>query len=120
MRIAAAYPASIKNNMTAACSAKNTGFDSLTSMNAKICLWNMYSGIALFIKTYTPYPEIRIHTECSIIRIRLFFPVMQIIENLALAKRRGQKRGLRPGVTKPEKEEYRALLALKGVRALHS
>ena len=58
MRIAAAYPASIKNNMTAACSAKNTGFDSLTSMNAKICLWNMYSGIALFIKTYTPYPFI--------------------------------------------------------------
>ena len=40
---------------------------------------------------------------------------MQIIENLALAKRRGQKRGLRPGVTKPEKEEYRALLATLGL-----
>ncbi|MBR5668894.1 MAG: ATP-binding cassette domain-containing protein [Spirochaetales bacterium] len=40
---------------------------------------------------------------------------MQIIENLALAKRRGQKRGLRPGVTKPEKEEYRTLLATLGL-----
>ena len=40
---------------------------------------------------------------------------MQIIENLALAKRRGQKRGLRPGVTKPEKEEYRAFLATLGL-----
>ena len=40
---------------------------------------------------------------------------MQIIENLALAKRRGEKRGLRPGVTKAEKEEYRALLATLGL-----
>ena len=30
---------------------------------------------------------------------------MQIIENMALAKRRGQKRGLKPGVTKSEKDE---------------
>ena len=36
---------------------------------------------------------------------------MQIIENLALAKRRGQRRGLKPGVTKAEKDEYRELLA---------
>lgn len=40
---------------------------------------------------------------------------MQIIENLALAKRRGQKRGLRPGVTKAEKDEYRELLATLGL-----
>jgi putative ABC transport system ATP-binding protein len=40
---------------------------------------------------------------------------MQIIENLALAKRRGQKRGLKPGVTKAEKEEYRELLATLGL-----
>lgn len=40
---------------------------------------------------------------------------MQIIENLALAKRRGERRGLRPGVTKSEKEEYRALLATLGL-----
>ena len=35
---------------------------------------------------------------------------MQIIENLALAKRRGQRRGLAWGVTKAEKEEYPELL----------
>lgn len=40
---------------------------------------------------------------------------MQIIENLALAKRRGQRRSLRPGVTKAEKDEYRALLATLGL-----
>ena len=40
---------------------------------------------------------------------------MQIIENLALAKRRGQRRGLKPGVTKSEKEEYRELLATLGL-----
>ena len=31
---------------------------------------------------------------------------MQILENLALAKRRGQHRGLKFGVTRKEKEEY--------------
>ncbi|MBR6086008.1 MAG: ATP-binding cassette domain-containing protein [Spirochaetales bacterium] len=40
---------------------------------------------------------------------------MQIIENLALAKRRGDRRRLRPGVTKAEKEEYRELLATLGL-----
>ena len=40
---------------------------------------------------------------------------MQIIENLALAKRRGQKRGLRPSVTKEEKEEYRQALSTLGL-----
>ena len=40
---------------------------------------------------------------------------MQIIENLALARRRGQSRGLRPGVTKAEKDEYRAALATLGL-----
>ena len=34
-------------------------------------------------------------------------PNMQLVENLALAKRRGQKRGLSWGVTKEETEEYR-------------
>ncbi|MBQ9227775.1 MAG: ATP-binding cassette domain-containing protein [Eubacterium sp.] len=36
---------------------------------------------------------------------------MQIIENLALAARRGKRRTLRSGVTKKEKTEYKALLA---------
>lgn len=40
---------------------------------------------------------------------------MQIIENLALARRRGQRRGLKPGVTKAEKDEYRELLATLGL-----
>lgn len=35
---------------------------------------------------------------------------MQIEENLALAKRRGQRRGLRWGITKAEREEYAELL----------
>ncbi|MBR5932210.1 MAG: ATP-binding cassette domain-containing protein [Lachnospiraceae bacterium] len=37
---------------------------------------------------------------------------MQIEENLALARRRGQRRGLRWGVTKAEREEYREKLAI--------
>ena len=36
---------------------------------------------------------------------------MEIQENLALAKRRGNKRFLRPGITKQEREEYISLLA---------
>ena len=37
-------------------------------------------------------------------------PTMQIIENLALAARRGQSRGLKWGITKAEKEQYQELL----------
>ena len=37
-------------------------------------------------------------------------PTMQIVENLALAARRGQKRGLRWGITKDEKDKYQAML----------
>ncbi len=37
---------------------------------------------------------------------------MQIEENLALAARRGQKRTLRPGITKAEREEYREMLKI--------
>ena len=35
---------------------------------------------------------------------------MQIEENLALAARRGKRRGLRVGITKAERERYRELL----------
>ena len=42
-------------------------------------------------------------------------PNMQLEENLALALRRGQKRGLKWGVTKLEREDYRALLADLGL-----
>ena len=37
---------------------------------------------------------------------------MQIEENLALAARRGQRRSLRVGITKAEREEYRELLKI--------
>ena len=42
-------------------------------------------------------------------------PNMQIEENLALALRRGQKRGLRWGVTNREREEYRERLSRLGL-----
>ena len=37
---------------------------------------------------------------------------MNIEENLALAKRRGSKRTLRPGITKKEREEYKEMLKI--------
>ena len=40
---------------------------------------------------------------------------MQIEENLALAARRGKPRGLRVGITKAEREEYREKLAMLGL-----
>ena len=42
-------------------------------------------------------------------------PSMQIIENLALAARRGQSRGLGWGITKAEKERYHELLCNLGL-----
>ena len=42
-------------------------------------------------------------------------PNMQLEENLALAKRRGEKRGLRWGVTKSEREEYHERLKALGL-----
>lgn len=40
---------------------------------------------------------------------------MEIQENLALAKRRGHARLLRPGISKAEREEYRELLKILGL-----
>ena len=42
-------------------------------------------------------------------------PTMQIIENLALAARRGPRRGLRWGLTKAEKDRYQELLSGLGL-----
>ena len=42
-------------------------------------------------------------------------PTMQIEENLALAARRGQRRGLRWGVTNAEREEYHEKLKMLGL-----
>ena len=41
---------------------------------------------------------------------------MGIEENLALAKRRGKTRFLKPGITKKEREEYKELLKILGLR----
>lgn len=38
-------------------------------------------------------------------------PTMQIVENLALAARRGRRRTLRWGISKGEQDRYRELLA---------
>ena len=40
---------------------------------------------------------------------------MEIKENLALAKRRGKSRFLKPGITRQEREEYRELLKILGL-----
>ena len=40
---------------------------------------------------------------------------MGIEENLALAKRRGKTRLLKPGITKKEREEYKELLKVLGI-----
>ena len=40
---------------------------------------------------------------------------MQIEENLALAARRGQRRGLGPGITREEQEEYKEQLKMLGL-----
>ena len=40
---------------------------------------------------------------------------MGIEENLALAKRRGKSRLLRPGITRQEREEYHELLKILGL-----
>ena len=42
-------------------------------------------------------------------------PGMTIEENLALARRRGTKRGLRKGITQQEREEYKELLKVLGL-----
>ena len=42
-------------------------------------------------------------------------PTMQIVENLALAARRGKRRSLRWGISKGEQEKYRVLLADLGL-----
>ena len=42
-------------------------------------------------------------------------PTMQIVENLALAARRGQRRGFRWGLTYTEKDRYQALLSGLGL-----
>ena len=90
-----------------------------TMLNAVAGVWPVDSGqILLGGEDITAWPE---HKRAVHIG-RVFqdpmmgtAPNMQLEENLALALRRGQKRGLKWGVTKLEREDYRALLADLGL-----
>jgi len=81
-----------------------------TMLNAIAGVWPVDEGrIVLDGNDITALPE---HKRAFLIG-RVFqdpmmgtAPNMQLEENLALAKRRGEKRGLRWGVTKAEREEY--------------
>ncbi|MBQ8953468.1 MAG: ATP-binding cassette domain-containing protein, partial [Clostridia bacterium] len=85
-----------------------------TLLNAVAGVWPVDSGsILLDGEDITPLPE---HKRAKYIG-RVFqdpmmgtAPNMQMEENLALALRRGQKRGLGWGVTAAEREQYRERL----------
>jgi len=90
-----------------------------TLLNAVAGVWPVDGGAILIDGTdVTALPEYRRAAYIG----RVFqdpmmgtAPNMQIDENLALALRRGKKRGLRWGVTKAERERYRALLSTLGL-----
>lgn len=90
-----------------------------TMLNAIAGVWPVDEGrIVLDGNDVTALPE---HKRAWLIG-RVFqdpmmgtAPNMQLEENLALAKRRGQKRGLSWGVTKEEREEYRERLKTLGL-----
>lgn len=90
-----------------------------TLLNAIAGVWPVDSGrIVLDGDDITALPE---HKRAFLIG-RVFqdpmmgtAPNMQLEENLALAKRRGQKRGLRWNVTKAEREEYYERLKTLGL-----
>ena len=85
-----------------------------TMLNAVAGAWMVDAGsISIGGADVTRLPE---HKRASYIG-RVFqdpmqgtAPTMQIIENLALAARRGQRRGLRWGISRAEKERYQAML----------
>lgn len=90
-----------------------------TMLNAVAGVWPVDEGrIILDGKDITALPE---HKRAELIG-RVFqdpmmgtAPNMQVEENLALALRRGKRRGLRWGVTAGEKEQYRKLLKPLGL-----
>lgn len=86
-----------------------------TVLNAVAGVWPIDSGSILIDgENVTGLPE---HKRASVLGRVFQDPMigtaatMEIQENLALAARRGQSRGLRWGITKKEKKEYRELLA---------
>nr|WP_326126953.1 ABC transporter ATP-binding protein [uncultured Oscillibacter sp.] len=90
-----------------------------TMLNAVAGTWSVDAGtISIGGTDVTRLPE---HKRAAFIG-RVFqdpmmgtAPTMQIIENLALAARRGQKRGLRWGLTKAEKDQYQEMLSGLGL-----
>ena len=90
-----------------------------TMLNAVAGTWSVDQGtISIGGTDVTHLPE---HKRAAFIG-RVFqdpmmgtAPTMQIVENLALAARRGQKRGLRWGLTKTEKDRYQEMLSGLGL-----
>ena len=90
-----------------------------TMLNAVAGTWSVDQGaISIGGTDVTHLPE---HRRAAFIG-RVFqdpmmgtAPTMQIVENLALAARRGQKRGLRWGLTKTEKDRYQEMLSGLGL-----
>lgn len=90
-----------------------------TMLNAIAGVWPVDSGIILIDGTdVTSLPE---HKRAAFLGRVFQDPMtgtaatMQIEENLALAARRGEKRTLRIGITKEEREQYREKLATLGL-----
>ena len=90
-----------------------------TMLNAVAGTWAVDAGtISIGGTDVTRLPE---HRRAAVVG-RVFqdpmmgtAPTMQIVENLALAARRGQRRGFRWGLTKTEKDRYQALLSGLGL-----
>ena len=90
-----------------------------TMLNAVAGTWSVDQGaISIGGTDVTHLPE---HRRAAFIG-RVFqdpmmgtAPTMQIVENLALAARRGQKRGLRWGLTNTEKDRYQEMLSGLGL-----
>ena len=97
----------------------SNGAGKSTFLNAVAGVWPVDDGrIILDGQDITALPE---HKRAGLIG-RVFqdpmmgtAPNMLISENLALAKRRGQRRGLKWGVTAAEKDEYRERLKILGM-----
>lgn len=90
-----------------------------TLLNAICGTWKVDSGeIIIDGKNITDAPE---HKRAKFLGRVFQDPMMgtaadmEIQENLALAKRRGKLRGLSWGISKKEREEYRALLSTLGL-----
>ncbi len=90
-----------------------------TMLNAIAGAWKLDSGsIVIDGVDITSMPE---HKRAKFLGRVFQDPMMgtaagmQIDENLALAKRRGKRRGLTWGVTKAEREEYKEMLSVLGL-----